>query len=459
MTRLAFVSPLPPAPTGVADYACDVLALLCERGPAGAAGFEIDVFHAQGEVERARLPASCGVYPAAELGARHASRPYDLALYQLGNSPEHAFVYELLPRLPGLVVLHDLVLHHSRARLFLESAEALAYAADPSRADLRDAALARLSGYRDELAYTYPAQAERLYEAQLNTVGKLLPYAFPLVRLPLEAARAVAVHNSFMAEAVRAEVPGAVVVRVPMPIAAVPVEPAAVAALRARHGFAPDDFVVGAFGLLTPEKRVDTIARAVARACAALPRLRLLLVGPLPTRGESVAGLPARAGDREARAAFLARLAELGVAERATVTGRVPFAELPAYMAAADVAVHLRYPTGRETSAALLRLLAQGRPVVMSDLEHQADVPDDAVVRVDVSDEEGDVVRALLRLAERPDLRAALGGRAATFAAREHAPERAREGYVEAIETALRQPLPTPRPDWPPHWRAAAGAR
>jgi glycosyltransferase involved in cell wall biosynthesis len=403
------------------------------------------VFHAQSIVERARLPAECAAFPASDLPARHAERPYDLVIYQLGNSLEHAFVYDLLPRLPGLVVLHDLVLHHSRARMFLESPEALAYAADPSRADLRDTALARLDGYRAELACTYPAQAERLYAAQLDSVGTLLPYAYPLARLPLEAARGVAVHNEFMAAAVRAEVPGTPVVRVPMPVTAAPVDPAAVAALRARHGLAPDD-VVGAFGLLTPEKRIDTVARAVARASAALPRLKLLLVGPLPAAAQGC----------DARDAFVARLSELGVGERAIVTGRVALAELPAYMAEADVAVHLRYPTGRETSAALLRLLAQGRPVVMSDLEHQADVPEGAVVRVDPSDEEGDVLRAILRLAERPELRASLGRNAAAFAAREHAPQRAREGYVAAIEAALRRPPPAPRPDWPAHWREAA---
>ncbi len=507
--RLAFVTPLPPAPTGVADYACDVLALLaaepkthghnysrfvggsggaqpprsneeswlpaasspCPPSPAercvlgndtnesqrtDAASaplaaqaerpFEIDVFHSQSDLERSRVPGACGLFSASELLARHASHPYDLVVYQLGNSLAHAFVYELLPRLPGLVVLHDLVLHHSRARHFLESPAALAYASDPSRADLRAAALLAFQGYRDELQYTYPQQAARLYDAQLETVGTLLPYAYPLCRLPLEAARGVVVHNETLAAAVRDEVAGALVVRVPMPVTAAPVAETDVQALRAQLGFAPEDFVVAAFGLLTAEKRVETLARAVTRASAALPRLRLLLVGPVPD------------GDA-GRSALLARLHALGVGARALVTGRVPFVELPLHMAAADVAVHLRYPTARETSAVLLRLLAQGRPVVMSDLEHQADVPADAVVRVDVADEEGEVTRAILRLAQRPSLRAALGRRAAEFAAREHAPERARAGYVAALEAARRRPAPTPRPDWPAHWREAAATR
>src|SRR4029453_13728829 len=102
------------------------------------------------------------------------------------------------------------------------------------------------------------------------------------------------------------------------------------------------------------------------------------------------------------------------------LTGRVSLEDLPVYMEAADLAVHLRYPTGRETSAALLRLLAQGRPAVIADLEHQAAIPEAAVVRADPSDEEGEVTRPILRFQARPAALAGLGAAAAAFARREH---------------------------------------
>lgn len=427
MTRLAFLSPLPPAPTGIADYTADVLALLAGR-------HEVDVFHAQEAVDHDRLPRACGVRRVEELAARRRERPYDLCVYQMGNGPGHAFLYEPLARVPGLLVLHDLVLHHSRARMFLDAPEVRAYARDPSSAALRAAALERIAPYRDEITYSYPAQAERLVETQLATVGDLLPYAYPLFRIPVEASRATAVHNECVAEAIRAEAPGAEVVRVPMPIEAAPVAPETVTAVRARYGLSPGDLVVGSFGLLTREKQIATVARAVARAAEALPRIRLLLVG-------SVAN-----PDR-----LSLELQALGVGGRTILTGRIPFSELPAHMEAADLVVHLRYPTARETSAALLRVLAQGRPTVMSDLENLAEVPEDAVVRADVRDEEGDVTRAILRLAARPDERLRLGRSAAAFVRREHSPARCLAGYETAIETALRAPDP-PRRGWPAHW-------
>ncbi|MCI0547843.1 MAG: glycosyltransferase, partial [Candidatus Rokubacteria bacterium] len=370
--RLAFLSPLPPAPTGIADYSADVLALLAGR-------HEIDAFHAEPAVEG--LPSKVTPRPVAELLPRHRERPYDVAVYQMGNGPEHSFLYDLMQRVPGLLVLHDLVLHHARARQFLDSPEARAYAGDPSNAARRDAARPAIQAYRDEAAYCYPAQAGRLAEAHLGTVGDLLPYAYPLFRIPVEASRLVAVHNEYMAEAIRDEVPSAAVMRIPMAAERVPVAEAAVTALRVRLGLDPDDFVVGCFGLLTREKQIETVARAVARAASALPQVRLLLVGPTP--------------HRERLEALLARL---GLREWTTIAGRVPLVELPAHIEAADMVAHLRYPTARETSAALLRVLAQGRPTVISDLEH-LDIPPEAVVRLDVTAEEGGLTRAIVGLA------------------------------------------------------------
>jgi glycosyltransferase involved in cell wall biosynthesis len=360
---------------------------------------------------------------------------------QLGNGLEHAFQYPWLARLPGLLVLHDLVLHHSRARMFLDAPEARAYAERPWDAEARSLALDAIQGYRDEVAYSYPEQAGRLDEAHLATVGRLLPYSFPLFRIPVEASRVTAVHNGYCAEAIREEVPDATVAQITMPVEPLPAAPGRTQELRQRYGIAAGDFVVGSFGLLTREKGIETLARAVARALPRLPRLKLVLVGSAPDRP-----------------LLERRLEALGLRGRFTLTGRVPFAELGEHMELVDVAVHLRYPSAGETSASLLRLLAQGRPTLMADIPNLAEVPDTAVVRLDVSDEEGEVTRGLLRLAARPERRRSLGRAAAAFARAEHSPERCAGSYETAVATALESPQPPPR-RWPAHWRAPGSAR
>ena len=91
----------------------------------------------------------------------------------------------------------------------------------------------------------------------------------------------------------------------------------------------------------------------------------------------------------------------------------------------------------------------------MSDLEHLADMPADAVVRADLVDEEGEVTRAILRLVRKTRRRAsALGAAARDFVRREHAPERTRAAYEEAIEMARSLDPPAHEP-WPAHWTAS----
>lgn len=115
---------------------------------------------------------------------------------------------------------------------------------------------------------------------------------------------------------------------------------------------------MGCFGLVTREKRIETVARAVRRISELHPNVRLLLAGQV--------------SDPSWLEALLDRT---GMTARTVVAGRLAGDEFAAAMEAADLVIHLRYPTARETSAALLRVMAQGRPVVISDIANQSEIP------------------------------------------------------------------------------------
>jgi len=107
-------------------------------------------------------------------------------------------------------------------------------------------------------------------------------------------------------------------------------------------------------------------------------------------------------------------------------------------LAAADALVNLRWPTGGETSGSLLRMLAAGRPTLVTDAGSFAEVPDDACLKVPLGpDEEDTIVRQLLRLARDPDRGAAIGARARAFIAREHTLDRAAAGYRAVLDRTL----------------------
>src|SRR5688572_32214184 len=76
---------MPPEQTGIADYSALLLPALREH---------IDV-------------------TVPRRGARRPPRGTDLSLYHVGNNPAaHGWIVDALRRRPGVVVLHDFVLHH-----------------------------------------------------------------------------------------------------------------------------------------------------------------------------------------------------------------------------------------------------------------------------------------------------------------------------------------------------------
>ena len=82
---MAYFSPMPPEASGIADYSSLLVPALREH-------VEVDV------VKR---------------GTKRPPRGTDLAVYHIGNNPEvHGWILDALRRTPGLVVLHDFVLHH-----------------------------------------------------------------------------------------------------------------------------------------------------------------------------------------------------------------------------------------------------------------------------------------------------------------------------------------------------------
>jgi glycosyltransferase involved in cell wall biosynthesis len=392
--RLAWASPMPPAPSGIADYCGDLLAHLAPH-------YDIElVVDARQPPVAPELARRHLVVTDDEAPARHEARPYDLFVYHLGNSDFHVYQVPLLHQFPGLVVLHDFQL----GGLVHSAINAGRWAASPA----------------DELEH----EGEGLFATWVR-MGAVAPWAArflaPHNRRLLELAEAVVVHSAWAYQRVR-RVTDAPVVRIPM---AVPLpgleEPAA---LRRRLGLPADAFVVCTLGVVGPPKRVASLFRAVAALPPAIrDRTLVLVVGPCPA---------------EARRP-LADLAErLGLDEAVRWTDHVPLEDFTAYARAADVCVQLRYPSNGETSAALLRALAAGAACVASDQGPMLELPSQAVWKVRSPHREvEDLAAALTRLHDRPEQRAGLAAAARQYAAEQLNPARAAALYVAAIDQVI----------------------
>jgi 1,2-diacylglycerol 3-alpha-glucosyltransferase len=117
--------------------------------------------------------------------------------------------------------------------------------------------------------------------------------------------------------------------------------------LRKEKGW-QDETVLISVGRLAPEKNWETLVQAFAKVDPAHSNLRLVLIGDGPAR-ESLQTLAA----------------ELGIADRLTFTGSVPFDEVPAYLKAADAFI---FASVTETQGLVtIEAMAAGLPAVAVD--------------------------------------------------------------------------------------------
>ncbi len=404
--RIGWASPLPPQRSGIADYSARLLPALAEH-------LEIELLAEPGQRPEPGLAERFTVQPLAGLPGLAAERGYDAVVYQMGNHPGfHGGIQRALVRHPGVVVLHEAVLHHMVRELTLAAGDA--------------------EGYAEAMRYAYGPTGRALARRAIATGVPLDPWRWPLFERTVDAARAVVVHNRTTRDRVLAARPAARVEVIPHFVeldelgrGGAAADPAAA---RALLGLPPDALVVATFGYLTAAKRLDACLAAFARLRAARPEAVFLLAGEA---GPEV--------DLERR---LAGSAGAGVIP----LGHLPLDRFLAAMAATDVALNLRHPTGGETSGTLMRLLALGKATVVTDAGAFAEIPDGCVAKVAPDAFEAEVLAEVLaRLAGDPALRAALGAAARRWVAASCALPAVAAAYAALIEeVALDELRPAP---------------
>lgn len=224
--KVGFFSPLPPAPTGVADYNTALLPLL----------------------------RSCG---AVEI----APEKCDVALYHVGNNTLHRDIYQRAIAHPGVVVLHDAVLQHLMLGM-LDSHE-----------------------YVEEFVYNYGESARelgrQLWEQRARSGADIRYFARPMLKRIATAARAIIVHNPAAAAVVREHVrehaPDAQIFEIPH-LFQQPALPSPEETLRFREslGLTPETLLIGTFGHQRETKRLAVLLRAFQQSG---PNTRLLVSG------------------------------------------------------------------------------------------------------------------------------------------------------------------------------------
>ena len=368
---VGYHAPPPGAPTGVADYADTLLNALRQAAPEGLT------------IERDAARA-------------------DLHVYHLGNNRLHAGIYARALATPGIVVLHDAVLHHFMLGAF-----------SPEQ-------------YVDEFVYNYGEwsrhMGEELWRERSGSAVDPRYFRYAMLRRVAEAASAVIVHNPGAAAIAREH--GARNVHV-VPHFFEPREiPDGFVTARFRQslGIAPGDVLFGVFGYLRETKRLLPSIRVFRRLHAVRPDTALLIAGDV------VSGDLGRLLAVEAAHPAIHRL------------GHLSDADFRIAAAAVDCCLNLRYPAAGETSGIAIRLMGIGKPVILSEGPETHEIPEAACLRVPPgTDEESVLLDQMALIAGFPQIRWQIGEQAVAHIGSHHSLENAAKQYWQVIDSIARK--------------------
>jgi glycosyltransferase involved in cell wall biosynthesis len=359
--KVAYYSPLPPERSGISDYSALLLPALEQR---------LDVV-------------------VVTRGAKKPPRGTDVSLYHVGNNPEaHGWIVEALRRRPGIVVLHDFVLHHLVAGMTIGQGNPEGY----------------LDAMQRDAGVVGRLLAHGVVDNLLPPIWEHRAHDFPLTREVLNEAQAVICHSHHVEQRLREYAYIRQISVIPMP---------AWPAFDVGSGVASEGSPLFAcIGYLNAAKRIPQLLEAFARVRRRYPDATLVLAG-------------SAAADVDVE-----RLGD-GVQRR----DHLEEGELWQLLAGCDVCVSLRGPTMGETSGMAIRALSLGKPLVVSDVGWFAELPDAVAAKVPLGEDEVEALASTLeRLAADADLRATMGTAAREHARREHDLDRVADLYVAAIE-------------------------
>jgi len=386
-TRVALWSSMPPLDCGIADYTAGLADAL-------ATDHEVDVYTDGSYMPEPRATPNIHFRHVRDFNP--AEPGLIDSIFQLQARSYQAFMYPEILKHGGTIMLHDITMAgaiFSLARHFGRYAEfedRMLAAEGPEAVRDLGVALARTGGVPDSQTLADVFDRHRMLRWAVMGTDRVLTHTDSLAQDLLRH------YPGAPARVVRAGYgdPLPFVRHLPLPL------------WRHRLGVGATGLIVGVFGIVGRNKRIEQVIAAFEKLWQVHPDSVLVVVG--------------RIYDTAYGEALMWQVQASPAAARIVIADYAPPEVFHGLIALSDVLVNLRWPALGGLSAILLRGLAAGKPVIISDIPDWRAAGDEACLRVAMGGTEvDDIARHLLRLAADPVARARLGRIARSWFARE----------------------------------------
>jgi glycosyltransferase involved in cell wall biosynthesis len=327
-------------------------------------------------------------YPQLPEASRFLSE-YDVIVYNLGDQAyNHARIFEMSRLVPGIVILHDYVMHHFFATYYYERGE--------------------FDQFVEILRRRYKADVERTAHGwdgpilRLRDTDQVIRY--PLFEEAIAGCVGVITHADFVREAV-ACVDTVPVIKIPLAYAA---ENAGPVLSRAKLQIPEGRLLVVTVGHANENKRIQVVFRALAANRDLADLIAYVVIGgcdgPFAERLETL---------RE----------ELNLRDTVRLTGYASDEILRSFLVHAAFCVNLRWPAMEGGSASCAEQMLLGKPSIVTDTSVYSELPDTCVRKVRTEHELEDLTVHLRELVSDANRRKIMGEEARRYAEENFSPD------------------------------------
>ncbi len=395
--KIAYVSPIPLAKSGIADYSADLIIALADY-------YDIDVISAQSEpVSDHAFQTKCNIKSVDFFLTN--SEQYDRVMYHFGNSSYHQHMFSLLEKVPGVVVLHD---------FFLSGIQSY-----------------RENHYREENVWAqellkshgYQALKDKFTHADISeTIWK-----YPTNLTVLQQAKGVIVHSDHSLDLVKHWYgPQTSNIFNVIPLLRTAPDKFDKSETKKQLGFKETDLLVCTFGILGESKLNHELLDAWLNSdLADNANAHLVFVGNADNSlycqelRKTIENSPSRNNIR--------------------ITGWASDKSYMQYLQATDIGVQLRSRSRGETSAAVLDCMNYGIATIVNSHGSMASLDSSAVIMLPDDFTKEALSEALDCLAEDEKKRVFLGQKCKKLIQTQHKPEHCAKQYYESIENFFRE--------------------
>jgi len=331
-------------------------------------------------------------------------RKYDIVVYNLGDNLDfHRDIFRMSRQVPGIVILHDLVMHHFFSGYYLK------YKRDPE-------------GYVRELEYAHGAPGRELglkiIHGEIEGIWEdRLMLDYHMAKAAISQAYGVVVHSQYAKHAL-AEFATVPVIQIHFPLFGVSerVEQQKPRISKRDQG----KLHLLTYGMLNRNKMVGEVIQAIGESRYLREHVAYTVLGnSIQSEAERLIKL--------IRDYKLHDQVEL-------LLGWRPEEELYANIVSADIIINLRNPHFGETSSVLHESMAMGKPTIVWKHGYYDEVPDDAVAKVDSL---STLQTTIERLCQDTEYRRGLGERAEAYARKTFVTENYCSAFLQFAESTL----------------------